>query len=180
MRLKNRLEKISTLVFPVLFLLANLSLLAATAAAGEEAWRRELLKERQLKDVEFKNSATSPMAGSARLTVSAGEKMVVAISSGVVSLQPLAGAGSSFAVSAREGKWFWHGASGAVSCNQGERAIAPDVDALTPGSLFKVDRFTLAAYPGPDTLALIVFDPQRPQALHFEHLLYFPPLPATR
>jgi uncharacterized protein (DUF1684 family) len=178
MRKKIWTGKIGTFGFPVmllLFTLAGLRAAGQTTASGEESWRQELLKERAQKDIEFKTSATSPMAGSVRLTVSAGEKMYVAISAGGVSLQPLAGAGTSFAVSAREGKWFWHGASGAVSCNQGEHAIAPDVDALTPGSLFKAGRFTLAVYPGPDTLALIVFDPQRPQVLHFEHLLYFPP-----
>ena len=73
------------------------------------------------------------------------------------------------------GKWFWADAAPGVTCRLEERDIAPDVEALPPGSLFTAGRFTLAAYPGPDTLALIVFDPQRRQLLDFEHLLYFPP-----
>jgi uncharacterized protein (DUF1684 family) len=160
------------------FLLVAILAPAQAGAGGDTAWQQELLKEREQKDVEFKTSTTSPMAGSVRLTVIARGKMYIAISAGVVSLQSRAGAGTVFAVSAREGKWYWHDAAGTVSCRQGESAVAPDVDALTPGSLFKVDRFTLAVYPGPDTLALIVFDPQRPQLLAFEHLLYFPPDPA--
>jgi len=162
----------------VLVLLVSLTAPAQAGAGGDAAWKQALLQEREQKDVEFKTSATSPMAGSMRLTVIAKEKTYVAISAGVVSLQPQAGADTVFAVSAREGKWYWHAAVGAVSCSQGERAVAPDLDALTAGSLFKVDRFTLAVYPGPDTLALIVFDPQRPQRLAFKHLLYFPPDPA--
>jgi uncharacterized protein (DUF1684 family) len=161
-----------------LVLLVSLLAPAQVTASGGSAWEQELLREREQKDIEFRTSATSPMAGSVRLTVMAREKTYIAVSAGVVSLQPRAGAGTVFAVSARDGKWFWHDTAGSVSCRQGERAVAPDVDALTPGSLFTVDRFTLAVYPGPDTLALIVFDPQRPQLLAFKHLLYFPPDPA--
>ncbi|MCX6558428.1 MAG: DUF1684 domain-containing protein [Candidatus Aminicenantes bacterium] len=151
---------------------------AQAGAGGDSVWKQELLREREQKDIEFKTSATSPMAGSVRLTITTREKTYIALSAGVVSLQPQAGAGTIFAVSAREGKWYWHDAVGTVSCSQGERSVVSDVDALTAGSLFKVDRFTLAVYPGPDTLALIVFDPQRPQLLAFKHLLYFPPAPA--
>ena len=77
------------------------------------------------------------------------------------------------------GKWYWDDAAPEVTCRLGERDIAQDAEALPPGSLFRAGRFTLAVYPGTDTLALIVFDPQRPQRLAFEHLLYYPPDPAT-
>jgi len=180
MRKKNRLGQSCFLLFTglLLFFGTALRIPAQTTGNADGSWLQELLKERQQKDSEFKTDATSPMAGSIRLTVSAKEKTYIAVGAGVVSLQPQAGTGTVFAVSSREGKWYWHAAAGTVSCSQGERAVISDVDALTPGSLFKVDRFTLAVYPGPDTLALIVFDPQRKQQLSFEQLLYFPPDPA--
>ena len=92
--------------------------------------------------------------------------------------QPQTGTGMVFSVFGKAGKWYWDDAAPGVTCRLGERAVIPAVDALTAGSLFKAGRFTLAVYPGADTLALIVFDPQRRQLLAFEHLLYFAPDPA--
>jgi uncharacterized protein (DUF1684 family) len=161
--------KRSVFLFPVL-----LSLLALAATAAD-AWQQELLTERAQKDIEFKTSATSPMAGSARLTITAPGKTYITIADGTVSAQPQAGEGTIFAVYFSQGKWCWGDGAPEVTCLLGERAIAPSIEALPAGSLFKAGRFTLAAYPGPDTLALIVFDPQRRQQLDFEHLLYYPP-----
>ena len=153
---------------------------APALAPGTEGdgWKDELLKERLRKDMEFKTSDTSPMAGSVRLTISASEKTFIAIIDGTVAAQPQTGAGTVFSVFAKEGKWYWADAAPGVTCALKDNAIAPDADALAAGSLFKAGRFTLAVYPGSDTLALIVFDPQRPQLLAFEHLLYFPSDPA--
>lgn len=162
---------------PVLFLFPLLLLAVAAPAgtAGDDAWRQELLKEREAKDVEFKASPTSPMAGRERLTVAAAEKTFILVRDGGVKLTAGNEAGTAFALLFREGKWFWAEGAPGVSCSLGERAVAPNAEALPAGSLFKAGRLTLAAYPGPDTLALIVFDPQRRQQLDFTHLLYYPP-----
>lgn len=181
LRKKNLIEKGGSLLALTLLLFAvrTGSYMAAEGAASKnEAWQQELLKEREQKDIEFKTSAISPMAGSMRLIITAREKTFIAIISGIVSIQSQDGTGTVFAVSAKDEKWYWHDAAGNVSCRLGERGLLPDVDALAAGSLFKVDRFTLAVYPGLDTLALIVFDPLRPQLLAFKHLLYFPPAAA--
>lgn len=175
---KNQLAKNRIQLFPVLLLFSALPLLAATAQVGEETWRQELLKEREQKDIEFKTSATSPMAGSTRLTIIAPGKTFITVLDGTVSALPQAGAGTVFSVFSRQGKWYWGDAAPAVTCRLGENVIAPNADALAAGSLFKAARFTLAVYPGAGTLALIVFDSQRPQLLAFEHLLYFAPDPA--
>jgi uncharacterized protein (DUF1684 family) len=174
---KTWIGKGGTLLFAVLllfFALLGWQIPAQTVQNGDESWRQELLKEREQKDIEFKTSATSPMAGSARLTIPAPEKKFIAVVNGTVSAEAQAGAGTVFAVFSRQGKWYWDNAAPAVTCRLGERAIAPQIDTLPPGSLFKAGRFTLAAYPGPDSLALIVFDSQRRQQLDFKHLLYFP------
>ncbi|HSQ35195.1 MAG TPA: DUF1684 domain-containing protein [Candidatus Binatia bacterium] len=161
-----------------LFFGSGLRLPAQAAGAADGSWLQELLMERQRKDMEFKTSATSPMAGAARLTISAPEKTFVAIVNNDVTLQPRASTGTVFAVFAKGSQWLWADAAPGVFCRLGERVVAPNVDALAAGSLFTAGRFTLAVYPGTDTLALIVFDPQRPQQLAFEHLHYFPPDPA--
>ena len=178
MRLKIHMKKGGALLLPFLLLIIAVpgwNIWAETVQNGDESWRQELLKERQQKDIEFKSSATSPMAGSARLIVGAAGKAFIAILDGNVSAQPRAGKGAVFAVLPRDGKWYWDEAAPGVACRLGERAIAQKTDALLPGSLFQAGRFTLAAYPGPENMALIVFDPQRPQQLDFKHLLYFPP-----
>jgi hypothetical protein len=163
----------------LLFLtLAGSKIPTETAKTGDESWQQQLLKEREQKDIEFKTSATSPMAGSARLTISAAEKAFIAIQEGIVSSQPQAGAGTVFSIFSRQGTWYWGDAAPDVTCQLGELAVAQNTDGLPAGSLLKAGRFTLAVYPGSDTLSLIVFDPQRPQQLAFEHLLYFPPDPA--
>lgn len=174
---KNRSGQNWIVLFPALLLLFSLVFQSTSEAAGneDESWSQELLKEREQKDVEFKTSVTSPMAGGGRLTVSTPGKTFITILDGNVSAQPSTGKGAVFAVFPRDGKWYWDDAAPDVTCSMGERAIAQEADALLPGSLFKAGRFTLAAYPGPESLALIVFDPQRPQQLDFKHLLYFPP-----
>jgi len=149
----------------------------ALAAATVDPWRQELLKERAQKDNEFRTSLTSPMAGSQRLTLSGPGKTYITEQEGKVTAGERAEAGTVFAVFPREGKWYWDRVAAGVACRLEERDIAQGSEALPPGALFRVKRFSLAVYPGPDSLALIVFDAQRRQVLDFKHLLYFPPDP---
>lgn len=175
---KIRIEKCGTRVFlllPLSLFLIGVSLPAQVTPKEEDAWRQELLKEREQKDVEFKTSVTSPMAGSARLTVIAPERTFITVTGGTVSAMAQSGAGAAFAVFFKEGGWYWDDGAAGVTCRLEQREIARSVEALPPGCLFRVQRFFLAAYPGQDNLALIVFDPQRRQLLDFRHLLYYPP-----
>lgn len=139
---------------------------------GDFAWEQALLKERADKDAEFKTAATSPMAGRERLTIVGTAAPFHVIRDGRVA-DP-AGAGPAFAVMLKDGKWYWSSAAG-VACRRDGRPVAQESEALAQGDLFTAGRLTLGAYPGPDTLALIVFDPERPQVVRFEHLLYYPP-----
>ncbi len=177
---KNQIGKKCFFIFTALLLFfgSDLRIRAQAAGNADGSWLQELLNERQQKDVEFKKSATSPMAGRERLTIRAAEKAFIVIDNGVVAARPQAAAGTAFSVFAAQGKWYWDDAAPGVTCRLGDGVIAPHADVLEAGSLFKAGRFTLAVYPGADTLALIVFDPQRPQLLAFEHLLYFAPDPA--
>ncbi len=164
--------------------LAAVLLLATTAWAqvpnddkvliGDFAWEQALLKERADKDVEFKTAATSPMAGRERLTIAGTAAPFHVIRDGRVVDPAAAGEGPAFVVMLKDGKWYWSSASG-VACRRRERPVAQESEALEQGDLFAAGRLTLGAYPGPETLALIVFDPQRPQVAQFEHLLYYPP-----
>ena len=166
-----RIVKTSFFLFFVLFGIL------VPAAAFDEAWIQELLKEREQKDGEFKTSLTSPMAGSERLILSGSDRTFIAIRGGAVVADAGAGAGTVFAVFSREGKWYWDGAVAGITCRLAERDIAQRLEALPPGSMFRAGRFSLVVYPGADSLALIVFDAQRRELLGFKHLFYFPPAP---
>jgi len=114
MRIKIRIPKRAALLLQALMLLfvpAGLQILAETNQLGDEAWQQELLKEREQKDIEFKTSATSPMAGSKRLTITAPGKTFITIVDGAVSTLPQAGAGTVFAVFPSQGKWYWSNAA---------------------------------------------------------------------
>lgn len=141
---------------------------------GDFAWEQALLKERADKDAEFKASATSPMAGRERLTIIGAADVYPMVRDGHVVDPAVPGSGPAFVVMFMAGKWYW-GTRSEVTCRRGERPVAEGTEALAPGDLFTAGRLTLGAYPGPDTLALIVFDPERPQVKSFEHLLYYPP-----
>ena len=173
------LKKISIGIMMTFWLSVPLWVAMAPGQSAEsDAWKQELSKERADKDAEFKTSPTSPMAGRERLMVPAAEKTFIVVrAGGEVSVSAQAGAGTAFAVFFREGGWFWDEAAPGVTCRLEERDIARGTEALGPGCLFRAGRLALAVYPGPESLALIVFDPQRPQLLEFKHLLYFPPDP---
>ena len=160
---------------PFLLLCLAMAAFAQADPRSDDAWKRELLKQREEKDIEFRTAETSPMAGSSRLTLAAPGRHFIAVADGAVTAGAQAGPGTVFAVFFKEGSWYWDEGTPGVTCRLGEREIAPGVEALPAGSLFRVQRFSLAVYPGPDVLALIVFDPQRPQRVGFKGLLYFPP-----
>ncbi len=154
--------------------LGSLISVISLAAAGQDAWELELLKERARKDAEFKASATSPMAGRERLILNGRDRPFHVIREGRVADAATSGSVPEIVLVFREGEWFWSGRSGAACLRDGS-AVAMKSEPLRPGDLFTAGRLTLAAYPGPDALALIVFDPERPQAREFDKLLYFPP-----
>jgi len=162
-------------IFSIISALFLASIAAARPGSGDNVWEKELLKERAEKDVEFKTSATSPMAGRERLTVPAGEKSFILVGNGQVSFAPRTDDASAFSLISRAGEWFWDDAAPGVECRLDDKTVKMKSDALSQGCLFRVGGLSLAAYPGPESLALIVFDPQRPEQVEFEHLLYYLP-----
>jgi len=186
MRKKFLLKRILALPLLTLFLAAlALAQVPAgggeAAASGDTAWEEELLRERVLKDIEFKTSVTSPMAGRERLTVPAAARTFILVSGGEVKTSELHAKGAAFALLFRDGQWYWDEGAPGVTCSEGgggATVLLPrNRGALSAGCLFSAGRFTLAVYPGPDSLAMIVFDRKRREALEFERLLYYPPDP---
>lgn len=173
---------ILALPLAALFLAA---LAAAQAPAGEDgsaadaAWLEGLLRERALKDIEFKTSVTSPLAGSERLTVPAAARTFILVHGGAVTTSALPAKGAAFALLFRDGRWCWDQGAPGVTCREGgENAMVLlpwGKAALSAGCLFEVGRVTLAVYPAPDSLAMIVFDGKRRELQEFDRLRYYAP-----
>ncbi len=179
MRKKFPLERI--LALPLLTLFFAVLALAQVPTSGDMAWEQELLRERELKEIEFKTSVTSPMAGRERLTVPAAAKTFILVSGGEVKISELPAKGAAFALLFRGGQWYWDEGAPGVTCREGGDGatilLPRGKAALTAGCVFSVGRYTLAVYPGPDSLAMIVFDRKRREVLEFDSLLYYAPDP---
>lgn len=180
----NSLKKISTGIWLTTGLIAALAGLLTTVwscggksePAADPGWRDKVVQHRQEKDRKFKTSATSPMAGVKRLTVTAGKKVYVAERNGEVTLTDSLEEGAKFFLSGEAGKWTWESLAPDITCRAGDRNVTGG--STLPGQAeIKVGRLTLAAYPGDENLTLIVFDPQRSDVTHFKGLVYFPPDP---
>lgn len=164
----------------------RLALLVATAVIGAgcgrdssgipaeqaAAWRKALEADRTAKDREFATDALSPMAGAARLTLAApGGGLRVAAGSVASTAPP--GPDDPLVFSLADGQWRWESRAPGGWAEVARSPIPPGP--LSDGIRFRLERFTLAAYPGADGLTLIVFDPARRERREFRRLLYFPP-----
>ena len=135
-------------------------------------WEATLVAERAAKDVEFKTSPTSPMAGAARFTVPAASGGWVGVEpSGVkVVTKPVDGSPLAFAFT---DAWQWSGTPDRAWRDGEEGALAPGP--VPEGALFRVGRVTLATYLAGSGLVVIAFDPERAEIRAFDNLRYFPP-----
>jgi uncharacterized protein (DUF1684 family) len=147
------------------------------AIANLAAWEASIIEARQEKDVTFKTSPTSPMAGVKRLTVNADKKMYVIKKDREMSLSPDHVHEAQLSLLGRNGRWIWVALKADVTCRVDDRMLAPGAE-LPGHALFNVMDFTLSAYPSPEALTLIIFDPKRPELKRFSHLYYFEPDPA--
>ncbi|HLP46186.1 MAG TPA: DUF1684 domain-containing protein, partial [Candidatus Kapabacteria bacterium] len=84
------------------------------------------------------------------------------------------GPGVKLSIVNKEGQRTWYRHDPGVSYTAGDKAINSG-SPMTANSAFKLVRCLLMAYPAPDRILLMVYDPERPQFKQFSHLLYFPP-----
>ncbi len=141
-----------------------------------KAWKESIIKARQDKDAEFKDSPTSPMAGKQRLTVKAGQTTFVAANRGEIALSDQKVPKARFSLEGAKGTWRWERIDAGATCRAGDKDLKPG-SALQDYVTFRLGKLTLAAYPAGENLILLVFDPERPQIKHFSHLFYFRPDP---
>ena len=136
------------------------------------AWEAALVAERAAKDVEFKTSPTSPMAGVERTVVRAPASGWVQLAdSGLrVVTEPVDGSPLAFTFT---DAWQWSGTPDRAWRDGEEGALAPGP--VPEGALFRVGRVTLATYLAGSGLVVIAFDPERAEIRAFDRLRCFPP-----
>lgn len=148
-----------------------------TGAQDNTKWQEALLKERQEKDEFLKKFPDSHLARSKRIVIPASqaETFIIETENDVV-LSDKKVPGVQLSIQNKQGQWSWYSHAAGVACTAGDKTIEPG-SPLTSNASFKLGRCILMAYPTPDRLLLMVYDPERPQFKHFSHLLYFPPDP---
>jgi len=139
-----------------------------------DTWMESILETRREKDEEFKTSPMSPMAGVKRLTVDGGKKTFVVLEKREASLSFKNIQSGLLSLTAQDGKWSWEALGPPVTCESGEKPLNSGSQ-LADHAVFKAGDFTLAAYPSPERLILLVFDSKRPALRNFSHLHYFDP-----
>lgn len=163
--------------------LIGLALLAACdrpplsgPAKEQAAWKAAVIEQRAKKDLEFKESSTSPMAGAQRFTLEASAPVRVFLDNGSIRVEAGDASGARLLFTPDTDNWTWSAPSGPVPASRNDKPAHPGP--VTSGMLFTLERFTLAAYPSARQLTLIEFDPDREMLRRFHHLLYYAPDPA--
>ena len=140
----------------------------------DEAWAAALLEERQEIEEEFRTSKESPMAGSQYLKSEPMDEVYLVLRDGVFELADSPMDGTEVGVVKQDEAWHVQ-SLGQDVVGQGDEEEVVVGAALEGPASFDIGQFHLNFYPSEDRVTFIVFDPQRPEMVEFEHLLYFPP-----
>ena len=139
-------------------LLLTFSVAAKTGESDEnEKWRTSVHESWTEEDEEFKNSPTSPLAGTSRFEITNTDTVYFAKKVGGLGWSPEQGNQSSFSLAPVEGKWKWTGLSADVSCMRGTESTSSGTF-LSAGDILKTGRFSVEVYPGEDQITALVFD----------------------
>jgi len=144
------------------------------SALSDEAWTQALIEHREEIDEEFRSASISPIAGAQRLKSEPADRVYLTRQDRTFALADEPDPAALMAFSRDGATWTWEDLSGDVA---GEA----DGEPLASGSVlggpagFDTGGIHASVYPGEDTLTFIVYDPERPEKVAFEHLLYFPP-----
>jgi len=171
------MKKEKTIIFWTIIFVMTFFVRAYTGAPEDTKWQETLVKERLEKDENFKKFPDSPMSRSKRLAIPATQTETFILETGNdVLLSDNKVPGVKLSIVNKEGQWTWNNHAAGVTCTAGDKTIQSGAP-LASNVTFKLERCILMAYPAPERLLLMVYDPKRPQFKEFSHLLYFPPDP---
>jgi len=136
----------------------------------QDAWLKSVHAAWAEEDNEFKNSPTSPLAGTLRFEIDETGPVYFTENAGQLewSLDPADDA--AFSVLNNEGQWSWTGLATGTSLMRQDKVLPPGTTMLDFGDLAKAGRFTVEFYPVKDTLTALVFDPETQRIKDFKTL----------
>lgn len=157
-----------------LFLTSGIS--ANDITTADQEWLRGIHDSWLKEDNEFKNSPTSPLAGTSRFEISEANTVYFAEKDGQLEWSIEQAGQSVFSLINSRGQWRWTRLDQEVSSARKDKEI-PSGSVLVGGDQLKAGRFTVELYPSEDAITALVFDPDTQRLKDFEKLDRFEPNP---
>jgi len=157
-----------------LFLASGIS--ANDIATVDQEWLQSIHESWVKEDAEFKNSPTSPLAGTSRFEISETNTVYFAEKDGQLGWSIEQAGQSAFSMINSAGQWRWTRLHEDVSLAREDTEI-PSGSFLLGGDKLKAGRFTVELYPSEDAITALVFDPNNQRLKDFETLDRFEPNP---
>lgn len=157
-----------------LFLTSGIS--ANDITTADQEWLRGIHESWLTEDIEFKNSPTSPLAGTSRFEISEANTVYFAEKDGQLEWSIEQAGQSVFSLINSRGQWRWTRLDQEVSSARKDKEI-PSGSVLVGGDQLKAGRFTVELYPSEDAITALVFDPDTQRLKDFEKLDRFEPNP---
>lgn len=153
---------------------AVLLLLGSTVSANSstpdhDAWLTSIHESWVEEDKEFKNSPTSPLAGTSRFEISETEAVYFAEKDSQLGWSLERTEHAAFALINAKGQWEWKklGEDVRLESNGDDK---PSGSILNAGDQLKTGRFTVEFYPSENKITALVFDPDTERLKKFETL----------
>ena len=163
-------------MFMLYFCLLAMSLFLVTGVgannietADHDAWLKSIHKSWAEEDKEFKNSPTSPLAGTLRFEIENAGTVYFAEDDGKLEWSLEQADQAKFSLSNDSGQWEWKDLDKDVSLSRAEDDI-PSGSFIAAGDNLKAGRFTVEFYPSEDAVTALVFDPNTQRLKEFKTL----------
>ena len=139
------------------------------ATKDQEEWLNSVHESWVKEDSEFKNSPTSPLAGTSRFEISETNTVYFAEKDGQLEWSLEQTGQPAFSLIKSEDQWNWTGLGKDVSLAREDKEI-PSGSFLSAGDKLGTGRFTVEFYPSEDVITALVFDPNTQRRREFKTL----------
>jgi uncharacterized protein (DUF1684 family) len=151
-----------------LFLTSGIS--ANNIATGDqEEWLKSVHASWAKEDSEYKNSPTSPLAGTSRFEISETDTVYFAEIDEQLEWSLEQADQPAFSLINSEGQWKWSGLEKDVRLTREDKEI-PSGSFLAAGDTLRTGQFTVEFYPSEDAITALVFDPNTQRLSEFKTL----------
>jgi len=150
-------------------LLLTSGVTANNVAEDEEAWLKSTHESWTEEDNEFKNSPTSPLAGTSRFEISEVNTIYFSEKDGQLGWSPEKTDQAAFSLINNEDQWKWTRLEADVSLARDGKTMASG-SFLVAGDTLRAGRFTVEVYLSKDKITALVFDPSTQRLKEFKTL----------